>query len=53
MESIIIIINQNVFQTSANIVIGLIYIIPGASVDIFNERITDTLNLIDKEKWFT
>ena len=50
MESIFIEIDQNVFQTYSNIVIGLIYRMPDTSVDIFNEGITDISNVIDREK---
>ena len=50
MESIFIEIDRHMFQTPSNIVIGLIYRMPDASVDIFNERITDILTIIDKEK---
>ena len=50
LESICIEIHQNVFQTSSNVVIGLIYRMPDASVEIFTERITDILNVIDREK---
>ena len=50
MESIFIEIDRHIFQTPSNIVIGLIYRMPDASVDIFNERITDILNIINREK---
>ena len=50
MESIFIEIDRHTFQTPSNIVIGLIYRMPDTSVDIFNERITDILNIIDREK---
>ena len=50
MESIFIEIDRHIFQTPSHIVIGLIYRMPDASVDIFNERITDILNIIDREK---
>ena len=52
MESIFIEIDRLVFQTPSNIVIGLIYKMPDASVGIFNERITDILNIIDSENFF-
>ena len=50
MGAIFIEIDQNVFQTSSNIVIGLIYRMPDASVDTFNERIRDILNVINRKK---
>ena len=50
MEFIFIEIDRYIFQTPSNIVIGLIYRMPDASVDILNERITDILNMIDREK---
>ena len=45
MESIFIEINKDVFRTNSNIVIGLIYRMPDSSVDVFNERISDILNI--------
>ena len=50
MEFIFIEIDRHIFQTPSNIVIGLIYRMPDASVDIFNERITDILSIIDMEE---
>ena len=39
MESIFIEIDRHVFQTPSDIIIGLIYRMPDASVDVFHERI--------------
>ena len=50
MESIFIEIDSTVFNTKTNIIIGVIYRMPDASVDVFNERLSDTLNVVTKEK---
>ena len=49
METIFIKIEKSVFNTCSNIVIGVIYRMPNSSVDTFNERISDILNVIQKE----
>ena len=49
MESIFIEIDNDIFRTNSNIVIGLIYMMPESSVDAFNERISDILNIVRKE----
>ena len=43
-------IDQNVFQTAWNIVIGLIYEIFDTSLDIYNELITHTYTEVDRKK---
>ena len=50
MESIFIEIDKDVFDTSSNIVIGVIYRMPDSSVDIFSDRMNDVLNIIQNER---
>ena len=49
METVFIEIDKSIFNTGANIVIGVIYRMPNSSVDVFNDRISDILNIIQKE----
>ena len=49
MESVFIEIDKSVFQSSANIIIGVVYRMPDSSVDVFNERLTDILNFVHRE----
>ena len=58
METVFIEIDTSIFNTGANIVIGVIYRMPvigviyrmpNSSVDVFNDRISDILNIIQKE----
>ena len=49
MESLFIEIDKEVFGTSCNIVIGIIYRMPDSSVDKFSDRMNDMLNIIQKE----
>ena len=50
METIFIEIDSTVFGTKSNIVVAVIYRMPDSSVDVFNERIYDIMNVITKEK---
>ena len=50
MESVFIEIDCTVFGTKSNIIIGVIYRMPDSSVDVFNERMCDILNVVTKEK---
>ena len=50
MESIVVEIEKEVFNTQSNIIIVLIYRIPNTSIDIFNDRMDDMLNTVDREK---
>ena len=50
MELIFIKIDSTVFGTKSNIIIGVIYRMPDSSVDVFNERMCDILNVVTKEK---
>lgn len=49
MESVFIEIESNVYNTTSNIIIGVIYRIPNTSVSIFNDRVTDILNIVRRE----
>ena len=49
MESIFIEIDKDIFRTNSNIFIGLIYRMRNSSNDVFNERISDILNIVCKE----
>ena len=49
MESLFIELDNNVFKTSSNIIIGIVYRIPDSSINIFNDRMTDILNTVNKE----
>ena len=49
MESVFIEIDKSVFQSSSNIIIGVVYRMPDSSVEVFNERLSDTLNSVQKE----
>ena len=50
MESVFIEIDSTYFGTSSNAVIGMVYRMPDSSVEVFNERITDIMNVIHREK---
>ena len=52
MRPIFFKIDRHVFQTSSNILLGLIYRMPDASVDKCNARITYVLHIINQEKSF-
>ena len=50
MESVFIEVEKSIFGTSSNLVIGVIYRMPDSSVEIFNDRMNDWLNIIQGEK---
>ena len=50
MESVFIEVEKSIFGTSSNLVIGVIYRMPDSSVEIFNDRMNDWLNIIQREK---
>ena len=50
MESIFIEVDKTCFSTKSNIIVGLIYRPPDASVEIFRERMDLILSTINKEK---
>ena len=49
MESLFIELDNNVFKTSSNIIIGIVYRMPDSAIDIFNDRMTDILYTVNKE----
>ena len=49
MESIFIEIDKCVYNTNSNIIIGVIYRMPNACIDVFTDRLTDIMNVIEKE----
>ena len=49
MESVFIEIDKSVFQSSSNIIIGVVYRMPDSSVEVYNERLSDILNSVQKE----
>ena len=50
METVFIEIDKCIFGTDSNIVIGVIYRMPNSSVDVFNDRISEVMNVIQKER---
>ena len=50
MESIFIEVEKEVFTTSSNMIIAVIYRMPNSFVETFNKRLQDILNIIQKEK---
>ena len=50
MESVFIEVDSTYFGTSSNVVIGIVYRMPDSFVEVFNERITDIMNVIHREK---
>ena len=46
MESIFIEIDKCVYNTNSNIIIGVIYRMPNACVDVCTDRLTDIMNVI-------
>ena len=50
MESVFIEIESTAFDTKSNIIVGVTYRMHDSSVDVFNERMCDILNVITKEK---
>ena len=50
METVFIEIDKCIFDTDSNIVIGVIYRMPNSSVDVFNDRISDVMNVIQEER---
>ena len=50
METVFIEIDKCIFGTYSNIVVGVIYRMPNSSVDVFNDRISDVMNVIKKER---
>ena len=50
MEWLFIEIDKHVFDTTSDLVIGIIYRMPNSSIDIFNDRLNDILNIIYRER---
>ena len=50
MEGLFIEIDKHVFDITSDLVIGIIYRMPNSSIDIFNDRLNDTLNIIHRER---
>ena len=50
METVFIEIDKCIFNTDADIVIGVIYRMPNFSVDVFSDRISDVMSVIQKER---
>ena len=50
MEGLFIEIDKHVFDTTSDLVIGIIYRMPNSSIDIFNDRLNDILNIIHRER---
>ena len=48
METVFIELDKSVFNT--DFVIGVIYRMPNSSVDVFNDRISDILNVLQRER---
>ena len=50
MESVFIEIDKQVFSTVSNIVIAVIYRVPDSSIEVFNNRMQDIFNALQREK---
>ena len=50
METVFIEIFKCIFGTDSSIVIGVIYRMHNSSIDVFNDRISDVMNAIQKER---
>ena len=49
-ETVFVEIDKHVFSTNANVVVGVIYRIPGTDINIFNDYLDEKMNLIKTEK---
>ena len=49
MESLFIEIDKNVFNLSSNVVVCVIYRIPNTCMEIFNDRMSDIMNIVQRE----
>ena len=52
MESLFIEIEGGMFNLECNLIIGVLYKMPNACVDVFNEIMCDALNIVQKERKF-
>ena len=50
LEMIVVEIENDVFKTNSNVIMGLIYRIPNTPIEVFNDRIADILNTAEKEQ---
>ena len=50
MESLIIEIDKNVFNLASNVVVGVIYRMPNTCMEIFNDRMSDIMNIVQRER---
>ena len=50
MESLFIQIDKNVFNLSSNVVVGVIYRMPNTCMEIFNDRMSDIMNIVQRER---
>ena len=50
MESLFIEIEIEMFNHECNLIIGVIYRMPNACVDVFNEIMCDVLNIVQKKR---
>ena len=50
MESLFIEIDNNVFNLASNVVVGVIYRMPNTCMEIFNDRMADIMNIVQRER---
>ena len=50
MESVLIEIDKNVFNLSSNAVVGVTYRMLNTCMEIFNDRISDIMNIVQRER---
>ena len=50
MESLFIEIDKNVFNLASNVVVGVIYRMPNTCMEIFNDRMSDIMNIVQRER---
>ena len=50
MESLFIEIDKNVFNLASNVVVGVIYRMPNTWMEVFNDRMSDIMNIVQRER---
>ena len=50
MESLFIEIDKDVFNLASNVVVGVIYWMPNTCMEIFNDRMSDIMNIVQRER---
>ena len=50
MESLFIEIDKDVFNLASNVVVGVIYRMPNTCMEIFNDRMSDIMNIVQRER---